>query len=878
MLTGMSSEVAPGTRVAGFEVEAGIGHGAMATVYRARDQSGRIVALKLLAGEDERFRQRFLRESQIASRLDHPNVVRTLGSGEDGGRLYLAMELIDGSDLRRILQEEGRLDPERAVDVVEQVASALDAAHEKGLVHRDVKPGNILVSGDHAYVCDFGLARHVSSVSSLTGERGFVGTIDYVPPEQIEGSPVDARADVYSLGCVLYECLTGARPFERDSELSVVFAHLNEEPPHVTQARPELPAAFDEVIATALAKQPDERFQSCGELARAARAALHGRVVAPRRPRRRLRLALVGAAVLAAAAIAAAVLFAGGGHAKLPTTITPTEIDGARLGDSSLLLTRMWGPAQRFVLTTPQYYSRISPRSRNLAAYFVGTADKAVEITTWNSRDRIAEGIGPCSTLAQLKHAYGKRLRPNPHSVAPPDAPNAGSVGTWLLGKHLIFSMTFPKPTIVKTVGLYDDGTQWSNYNASNEAFCAPAADVSLVRRPAKIPVAKTIPLVAMLRSLGFTPRVTVSVPRGWSKRSDSAAGFVLAAPGGTTLRFSFDAAATSGAVSRTPRGLVTWLRRQDKLTVAPPQTILIGTRFRGTPILTATAFDLHASAVTTYLKVRGSSLRAAPGHRERVYLAPVRIGSLTSTLAIVLDAPSTHAFQRALPAAEAILKQMRLGAAAAANLSALSGFCSVPFNGTCRGEVDAGTYSTSSMRPKLTYTVPVGWTNSGDLHGFFGLIPPGGDYTAVDIGKSDFINVATSIATAREGCADGNGKAHTPESFVRWLHHEPGIAPFTERSASIGGLSGFVVDLRQRKDYTRTCPWGHGVPYQQVLTGRPPSPDQLNHTLAPGMYVMRLYLLHYKSGTLGIEIDDVRDDARLAEYDKVVHTFRFGR
>jgi serine/threonine-protein kinase len=240
----------------------------MAKVYRARDEAhDRVVALKILddaLARDERFRQRFLRESQLAASLTDPHIVRTLSSGEEDGRLYLAMEYVDGSDLRQLLRQGGRLEPERAIDLVEQVASALDTAHAAGLIHRDVKPGNILVGSDadreHAYVCDFGLARHASSVSSLTGDRGFVGTIDYVPPEQIEGGKVDARADIYSLGCVLYECLAGVRPFERDSELSVVFAHLNEPPPRLTDVRPELPAAFDAVFATALAKTPDERY------------------------------------------------------------------------------------------------------------------------------------------------------------------------------------------------------------------------------------------------------------------------------------------------------------------------------------------------------------------------------------------------------------------------------------------------------------------------------------------------------------------------------------------------------------------------------------------------------------------------------------------
>jgi serine/threonine-protein kinase len=287
----VATELEPGRRFAGYRIESLIGRGAMAEVYRARDSDERVVALKLLdsaVAHDERFRQRFLRESELATSLHHPHIVSTFGSGEDGGRLFLAMELVEGQDLRRLLRQEGRLDPERAVGLVEQVAGALDAAHAAGLVHRDVKPGNILVgsgpAGERAYVCDFGLARHVSSVSSLTGDRGFVGTIDYVPPEQIEGGAIDARADIYSLGCVLYECLAGVRPYDRDSELSVVFAHLNEPPPKLTDVRRDLPAAFDEVFATALAKSPDDRYASCGELGSAARAALRGEVLARRKP------------------------------------------------------------------------------------------------------------------------------------------------------------------------------------------------------------------------------------------------------------------------------------------------------------------------------------------------------------------------------------------------------------------------------------------------------------------------------------------------------------------------------------------------------------------------------------------------------------------
>jgi ABC-type transport system substrate-binding protein/tRNA A-37 threonylcarbamoyl transferase component Bud32 len=335
--------VATGSVVAGFRVESLIAEGAMGAVYLAEETStGRRVALKVLAPElahDERFRRRFLRETELAASLDHPHVVATLASGEEDGTLYLAMAYVDGADLRRLLRQQGRLEPERALNLIEQVASALDVAHAAGLVHRDVKPGNILVAqtdeGEHAYVCDFGLARHVSSISSLTSERGFVGTIDYVPPEQIEGGTIDRRADVYSLGCVLYECLSGGRPFDRESELSVLFAHLNDSPPRITELRPELPAAFDAVFATALAKAPDDRYSTCGELAKAAGVARQDKVLPRRRHVRRRLIAALAAVLLAAAAAVAAILASRGEH---PRDNAATAVRAISLRPSALNL------------------------------------------------------------------------------------------------------------------------------------------------------------------------------------------------------------------------------------------------------------------------------------------------------------------------------------------------------------------------------------------------------------------------------------------------------------------------------------------------------------------------------------------------------------
>jgi ABC-type oligopeptide transport system substrate-binding subunit/class 3 adenylate cyclase/tRNA A-37 threonylcarbamoyl transferase component Bud32 len=268
----MNVDVAVGSTLAGFRVERLLGRGAMGAVYLAEDvHLGRKVAVKVLAHEladDDRFRRRFLLESQLAASLEHPHIVPIYAAGEEGEVLFLAMKYVEGYDLRDLIDASERVGDERTLSLLGQVGDALDTAHGLGLVHRDVKPANILIAtGDvgHAYLCDFGLARHASTVASLTG-NAFVGTIAYIAPEQIESGAIDARADIYSLGCVLYECLTGAPPFERDGDLQIVFAHLKEPPPLVTRLRPDLSETIDGVLQKALAKAPDERFSTCGEL------------------------------------------------------------------------------------------------------------------------------------------------------------------------------------------------------------------------------------------------------------------------------------------------------------------------------------------------------------------------------------------------------------------------------------------------------------------------------------------------------------------------------------------------------------------------------------------------------------------------------------
>ena len=296
----------------------------MSVVYLAEHlELKRRVALKLLSPElaaNERFRTRFVRESQLAASLDHPNVIPIYEAGEAEGRLFIAMRYVEGSDLRALLHEEGKLDPARGVAILHQVADALDAAHARGLVHRDVKPGNVLLASsstqsgfEHVYLSDFGLTKRASSESGLTGIGQFMGTIDYAAPEQFEGKDLDGRTDEYSLACVLYECLTGRPPFVRENEAAVMYAHLLEAPPSLTSAQPALLPEIDVVITRALSKDRHERYASCGEFAAAAAGALgvvRDEHVVPPKLRRQLwwRKRRRSARVIAAALVVALVV------------------------------------------------------------------------------------------------------------------------------------------------------------------------------------------------------------------------------------------------------------------------------------------------------------------------------------------------------------------------------------------------------------------------------------------------------------------------------------------------------------------------------------------------------------------------------------------
>jgi streptogramin lyase len=310
-----------GTELAGYRLEALVGRGGMGVVYRAHDLAlDRDVALKLLAPQlanDVSFRERFLTESRVAASLEHPNVVPIHDAGEIDGQLYIVMRLVEGSDLKAVLRE-GPLEPARTIHILEQIAGALDAAHARGLVHRDVKPSNVLLDErEHAYLADFGLSRYLGDAALPLGPAKSLGTADYVAPEQIRGEEVDGRADVYALGCMLYECLAGAPPFRRGTDAATLYAQLEEAPP-------VLPG-LEEVLPKALAKEPTERYSACTELIEAAREALG--IADPKRSRWPLAVAVVGVALTGAALAGFFLTHGGSGVAAEPGTDSLVRID-----------------------------------------------------------------------------------------------------------------------------------------------------------------------------------------------------------------------------------------------------------------------------------------------------------------------------------------------------------------------------------------------------------------------------------------------------------------------------------------------------------------------------------------------------------------------
>ena len=334
MTAPVSDDPRLGTTVAGYRIERLLGRGGMGTVYLAEDLAlGRKVALKPLSSElseNEAFKERIRLESRLAASIDHANVIPIYEAGQaSDGTLFIAMRYVEGADLKQVLRQEGALEPDRAVQLLAQAARGLDAAHARGLIHRDVKPSNVLVAtsegdAEHVYLADFGLTQSASSPEAAKESITLSGSSDYVSPEQIRGTGADRSSDIYALGCMAYECLTGEVPYPRQGEVEVLFAHMNDEPPRASAANPSLPGAVDDVVARAMAKEPGERYGSGAELV----DAIRGATTPPQRRlgKRAVALLLGLLAVIIAAAVVPAVLLTGGSDGG-PATLAPPEPD-----------------------------------------------------------------------------------------------------------------------------------------------------------------------------------------------------------------------------------------------------------------------------------------------------------------------------------------------------------------------------------------------------------------------------------------------------------------------------------------------------------------------------------------------------------------------
>jgi protein kinase-like protein len=284
--TPRSMDMSVGTTFSGYKITSVLGRGGMSVVYAAEHvRLGRMVALKILSqslARDETFRERFSRESQLAATLDHPNIIPIYDAGESDGFFYIAMRHVEGCDLGTLIEQEGPLSLGQTLFYIEQVASALDQAHEQDLIHRDVKPANVLIArpSDRAFLTDFGIVKQLST-RGLTKPAYFLGTYEYSAPEQIEGKEIDRRTDLYALGCILYECLSAEPPFKGDTEGSLIHAHLTEPPPRLSVKRPDVPLAVTDIIATAMAKKKEDRYATCGDFVRALRAVALGTTSGP---------------------------------------------------------------------------------------------------------------------------------------------------------------------------------------------------------------------------------------------------------------------------------------------------------------------------------------------------------------------------------------------------------------------------------------------------------------------------------------------------------------------------------------------------------------------------------------------------------------------
>jgi serine/threonine protein kinase/DNA-binding SARP family transcriptional activator len=509
-------DLQPGTVVAGYRIERTLGRGGMSVVYLAEhDWLQRKVALKVLApqlAEDERFRERFVRESRLAASLDHPNVIPIFEAGASGADLFIAMRYVEGTDLRTLLHEGGALEPARAVDIVRQVAAALDAAHEQGLVHRDVKPGNVLLArqrgseaGEHVYLSDFGLTKRSASDSGITGTGQFVGTLDYAAPEQFKGDTPDVRTDVYSLGCVLFECLTGHPPFRSENDAGLMYAHLQEPPPAVTAEKPEMPKQIDAVVTRAMAKAPEDRQASAGGLVDEASRALHvgvpGGPEGSKRSRQRMLVPVLAVVVALIVGIVVSSLWRRDtlGRASTPDQSTPEASASPTVQPTFRTVDRALSDTEEQLLTyVPENVSTgCQPLDRDAAIHgeraslVCRTADLEVLYQLFQTRDEMHEAfqVNVNNKAAPEGNCATDHLAMGPYTI---DGAQAGSVLCYTVQRGPFTAKSLPPQSHI----------EWTDENASIYAHAIrnDLGDLSLYEwwlasSGPRVPVDGTVPV-----------------------------------------------------------------------------------------------------------------------------------------------------------------------------------------------------------------------------------------------------------------------------------------------------------------------------------------------------------------------------------------------
>ena len=665
-----------GSLVGGYRVERPLGAGGMAVVYRARDERlGRLVALKVLApalAADGEFRRRFTAESRAAAAVDHPHIIPVYDAGQVGGALFIAMRLVSGGDMRQVLDREGPLPPGRAAQFLSPVASALDAAHRAGLVHRDVKPANILVDADpdrpdHVYLSDFGISKGAVSSVGLTGTGQYLGTPEYTSPEQVKGLAVDGRADQYALACVAWHLLTGTVPFQRDQGLAVLLAHLTEPPP-LAALRPHLAAEAGQVLARALAKEPGERYPSCGEFADALRDAL---ALPPYRP------AVPVAVDPAAAGHPRTEVSAPPAHPAAPAPVTVTagtasEPDGPGgltpdLGTPAAVTD---GPTQDIAAPWQRLrpgpgpdssHARPARRRRYLVITLAGTllAAAAAAISLLLTRPAAPQLTGTLTTILSGPAGQGVRavaFAPGGTTMAVGD--NSGSTYLWdTATRTLTATLTDPVPVLgVTAVAFAPGGTTLATGDGNGSTYVWDTATGTLtatltdpggyaVDAVAFAPGGTTLATGDQNGSTYVWDTATGTLTATLTDPASKAVDAVAFAPGGTTLATGDQNGSTY--VWDTATGTLTATltdpasKAVDAVAFAPGGTTLATGDQNGstylwdtaTGTLTATLTDPASKAVDAVAFAPGGTTLATGDRNGSTYLWDTATGTLTATL-----------------------------------------------------------------------------------------------------------------------------------------------------------------------------------------------------------------------------------------------------